>query len=68
MKRLKSKHTGVIFGYCEAMVATGDYDVIEDKPVPTTAPKRRGRSKKVSAATQAIAEQLDLELDDGVYD
>ena len=45
MKQLKSKHNGVIFGYCEAMEKTGDYEVIESEPAPVKKTRKR-RTRK----------------------
>lgn len=60
MKQLRSKHNGVLFAYCEAMEATGDYEVVEPpKPKKT----RRRRTKKPVEAEPANVELPDQRCD-----
>jgi hypothetical protein len=66
-KMLKSRHTGVMFGYDPTMAAnTQDYEVIEDTP-----PKKRRRrtAKPKATAKDTPPKQTELDLDvDGLID
>lgn len=60
-KMLKSRHTGVTFGYDPTMAAnTNDYEVIDDKP---PAKKRRRRTAKPKAKTVVDTPPTQTELD-----
>lgn len=68
MKRLKSKHTGVIFGFNATMAEnTKDYEVIEDTPAlkPKAKRKAKPKAKKTVKDTEPTQTVDDL---DGILD
>lgn len=57
MKRLKSRHTGVIFGYDATMaLSTNDYEVIEEAEAPTPAKRKTRKKRAAKPKTEPVVE------------